>query len=294
MVGMVPSGSVTFDVAGDFNTPEPKEGKLYWHPKTQYLYYYSTTLKRSSPTTGYFPIWDGSRLYESSHSRKKKYPDDVLSNDPAALAAALDDTTANRVKYLQRRMDRDKILHPEIAPGDNMFTQCVKTVIQRMEITMVDLHDMAAGKLSEHVVDNYYSSLNSINMMRQEKWIVWMDVILKMTYSITVVEPPRTLLTYDSVEKKIDTGLIKWDSVIDPKDDPLKQIVKVLIQMKGITKTSLQREEVDYYAVNNLFTAIYGDKLLSAQLFSRFLRLADLSYSVMLYKDGEPYIQFKE
>ena len=153
---------------------------------------------------------------------------------------------------------------------------------------------MAAGKLSEHTVENFYNSLVSINMMRQEKWRVWIDIILQLTYSITVMKPPKRLLLYDSVTDKISTGVVDWDKAVSPKDDPLKRITKILIKMENITKSSLKRPEIDYYAVNNLFTSINGERDLSAELFSRFIHMANLSYTMVLYKDGREIFVFTE
>ena len=294
MVGVIPSASTTFEVISDFNSKNLREGKLYWDPKTKILYYYSQKEQRPCPTTGYFPIWDGTRTFSSSKSKIKKYPEDVLSTDVSVLSKSIDTTLADRVRYLQRKMDQNKKLEPTITPEDNAFTQCIKGIICKLELSMTDLYDMADGKLSEHMIENYYNSLVSINMMRQEKWKVWVDTILHLTYSITVFKPPKQLLLYDSVTDKINTGVVHWDQAVSASDDPLKRITKILIQMENITKASLRRPEIDYYAVNNLFTAINSTKDLSAQLFSRFIHMANLSYTMVIYKDGKEIFVFKE
>lgn len=294
MVGVIPAASTTFEVISDFNTKSPKEGKLYWDPQTKIIYYYSTTENRSCPTTGYLPIWNGTSTIVTSKSRIKRYPEDVLTTSVESLSKTLNDSLAGRVKYLQRKMDQNKNLNPEITPQDNSFTQCIKGIIVKLGLSMTDLYDLSAGKLNEHTVENYYNSLVNINMMRQEKWKVWINTILHLTYSITVFRGDKQLLFYDSVTDTVNTGVVKWDSAVSPTDDPIKRITKILIQMENVTKESLRRPEISYYAVNNLFTAIYGSKDLSAQLFSRFIRMTGLSYTLVVYKDGEEIFVFKE
>lgn len=294
MYGLVPSGAHTLEVMGDFHVKQPIEGRLYWDPETKYLYFHSKSITRPNPDTGYFPIWDGNgHIYQTQFSRQKKYPDDVLIPDTNILAAKMTKEMADKVRYYQKRMDRDRILTPNITAQDNMFTQCIKGIINQMKVTMIDLHQMSTGITSEKMIENYYNFLNSTTMMRQDKWNIWLAV-LKMTYSIDVYDNNNVkLLSYNS-ETDILDAQETWGSNIKEGDDPLTRIAKVLIQMKSINKASLQRPEIDSYAVNNLFTAINGSKALSAQLFSRFIRMANMSYDVTLYKDGETYFNFHE
>jgi hypothetical protein len=65
--------------------------------------------------------------------------------------------------------------------------------------------------------------------------------------------------------------------------------------MENITKTTLRSNEgVDDYTINNMMTTLNGDKALSAQLFSRFIRMAGLTFSVDIVKDGKIIFTYKE
>jgi len=176
-----------------------------------------------------------------------------------------------------------------------MFTQCIKGVINQKQITMIDLYDMASPKLSEKMIENYYAALIRITFMRLDKWHIWTDVILHINYVIEVYNNKKKLLTYRYPKNEFDTGIVKFDTIINTKDDPFKKIIKILMIMENITKNTLKSDEVDDYTINNMMTTINGKKSLSAQLFSRFIRMAELSYTITIYDNkGKQIFEYKE
>ena len=64
--------------------------------------------------------------------------------------------------------------------------------------------------------------------------------------------------------------------------------------MENIDKASLRSPEVDDYTINNMMTTLSGTKPLSAQLFSRFMRMARLMYTVDIMDAGTLVFQYKE
>ena len=65
--------------------------------------------------------------------------------------------------------------------------------------------------------------------------------------------------------------------------------------MNNISKTTLKTEEVDDYTINNMMTVLNSNKSLSAQLFCRFMRMANFSFSVEVFnKKNEPMSSYKE
>ena len=294
MIGTIPAGNKTYEIHGDFNISNPVEGKLYYHPETKRLYYYSTKFTRSNPNVGYFPIWNGKRTYESKFSNNKTL-NDINTNSIEELAAKINKSVAETVKYNQRRIISDVILKPAISDGDNFFTQCIKEVITGMNITMIDLVDMCNPKLTQKQIENYYSALTKIAFMRIDKWDVWINVILHVGYIITIRKDNKKIMTYTYPENKFDTGIVKYDSIANSKMDPLKKTVKIVSMMENITKTTLRSNEgVDDYTINNMMTTLNGDKALSAQLFSRFIRMAGLTFSVDIVKDGKIIFTYRE
>lgn len=294
MIGIIPSSSQTFEVYGDFKCNELVEGKLYYNPDDGRLYYYSKSETRSNPKTGYYPIWDGKDVYVTSFSNKKYFDRDVILMDIHQLSSNINKEIADQVRYNQRRADNDAILNPTLTDGDNFFTQCIKGVIQAKQITMVDLMDMACPPLTEKIVENSYASLMKITFMRMDKWNIWIDVILKLKYVVTVTKNGKQLIEYRHPEETYDTGIVSYDSIMKSKDDPLKRIIKILMTMERIDKTKLKSPEVDDYTINNMMTTINGSKPLSAQLFSRFIRMAQLSYTLKLYDGEEMIFEYKE
>ena len=294
MIGIIPSNSKTFEVYGSFNTDNPIEGKLYYDPKSDRLFLYSKVENRANPRTGYFPVWDGKQTYISNFAIEKYFSKDVTKIDINTISANINKDVAEKVLYKQRRSENNDILKPQLSDGDNMFTQCIKGVINAKEITMVDLIDMATPKLSEKIVENYYSALVRITFMRLDKWTIWIDNILHVNYILDVFKDDKKLLSYKYPKNEFDTGIVKYDSITNGDDDPFKKIIKILMVMENITKTTLKSDEVDDYTINNMMTTINGKKSLSSQLFSRFIRMAELSYVITIYDGKKVIFEYKE
>ena len=102
-------------------------------------------------------------------------------------------------------------------------------------------------------------------------------------------------MSYKYPEDKFDTGIVKYNDIAKSSDDPFKRIIKILMVMENINKSSLKSDNVDDYTVNNMVTTINGKKPLSAQLFSRFISMAKLSYSMTIYDRYDKFIfEYKE
>lgn len=294
MIGIIPSSNKTFEIFGDFSAKDLVEGKLYYHPQTKKLYYYSKEQTRSNPTTGYFPVWDGKSIYSSNYSKNKYFDRDAIQTDLDSMCSSINKEVAEEVLYKQRRSDNNEILRPQLSDGDNMFTQCIKGVINSKELTMIDLVDMSSPKLEQKVIENYYSALTKITFMRLDKWNIWINVILHVTYTIEVNKGTKKLLSYEYPKDKFDTGIVKYDNIIASSDDPFKKIIKILMVMENINKNNLRSDDVDDYTINNMITTLNGSKSLSAQLFSRFIRMADLSYTIRIYDNNKMIFEYRE
>lgn len=292
MFGIIPSGSKTYEVVGDFNSPK-EEGKLYYHPETKRLFYYSEIETRSNPKTGFFPIWNGKKTFISNFS-KEKYVDDVTKTDIETLSANINADVASMVLANQKKAMSTGALKPTIADGDNTFTQCIKGSISAMNISMVDLLDMAVPKYTTSAVQNYYAALSKITFMRIDRWLIWLD-ILKLHYDIKVTKDNKQLIYYTYLTNEFDTGIVKYDNITRSKIDPLKKIIKILMVMENISKADLKSDDVDDYTVNNMLTSINGNKPLSAQIFSRFIRMANLDYTVYMYdREGNMIFTYRD
>lgn len=304
MIGIIPTTNKTFEVFGDFSSKNLVENKLYYDPKNGRVYFYSTKETRSNPNTGYFPVWDGKNTYESQFSNKKYFDKDVKKIDINTMCSSIDQDVAKDVLYKQRRSINGDILQPQLSDEDNMFTQCIKGVINYMKISMVDLIDMTSGKLAPKIVENYYSALTKINFMRIDKWFIWIDNILHVSFEIKVFKSDKQLLSYQYPKNKFDTGIVKYDniiggnknqfSIVNTDDDPFKKIIKIIMVMENIDKNSLRSDEIDDFTINNMMTTLNGNKPLSAQLFSRFIRMAHLSYTIGIYDKDKLIFEYKE
>ena len=292
MIGIIPASSKTFEVYGMFNQTTPIEGKLYVDPDNGRVYVFSLNEKRSSPTTGFFPIWDGINKHISKFSNEKYLDKDVIKTDLATLVSGIDADTANKVLYLQRRAESNEILMPQINESDNMFTQCIKGVFGTKQLTFIDLMDLSG--FDEKLITGYYSALTKIAFMRLERWAIWIDMIFRLDFSIIVSKEEKRLLSYTHSTNKFDTGIVNYDNITKTKDDFLKKIVKIIMIMEAISKDNLRSDQVDDYTINNMMIILNTNKVLSSQLFSRFITMANLSYSVTLYEEGKSIFEYSE
>lgn len=294
MIGIIPSSNRTFEVYGDFQSENLIEGKLYYDKKDNRVYYYSKIENRSNPKTGYFPVWDGKNTYISSFSNTKYFDKDVTKVDLSSMCLSINKDVADQVIYMQRRSDNNEILRPELCDGDNMFTQCIKGIINTKELTMIDLVDMSSPRLQQKVIENYYNALVKITFMRLDKWNIWINVILHVNYTIDIFKGNRKLLSYNYRKNKFDTGIVKYDNIISTNDDSFKKIIKILMIMENINKNSLKSDDVDDYTINNMMTTLNSNKPLSAQIFSRFIRMAGLSYRIKIYDNDKMIFEYNE
>ena len=291
MIGIIPGNIKTFIVEG-YLDDKLEEDKLYADKKDNRIYLYSTKENRSSPATGYFPIWDGKKKFITQFSNEKYLDKDVVIADINGLSNNINSSIADKVKLQLRKAGDEDLLRPLISDEDNMFTQCIKGVLNQKEYTISDLIEIS--RLSEKLVTNYYIGLNKISFMRLEKWNIWVSTLLRIKYNLIIYKEDKKLLTYTYPDEKFDTGIIKYDSIINGKDDSFKKIIKIIMVMENINKDNLKNEEIDEYTVNNMLTTLKSNKPFSAQLFSRFIKLADLSYEINMIDKEKLLFQYQE
>ena len=122
MLGIIPGKDKTFTISDYFND-KMEEGKYYVDPKTNIIYLYSTHIKRSTPTNGYFPIYDGKNKIKSINS-KIITANNIVKIDISGLIKSIDKETAERIKYDIDVKEYGEFLKPTISDEDNIFTQC--------------------------------------------------------------------------------------------------------------------------------------------------------------------------
>ena len=294
VIGVIPSVDKTFEIYGDLYSSNLIEGKLYYDKETKKLYYYSTTETRSNPSTGYFPIWNGKNKIETQFSKEKYLDKDAIMVDMDSINKSVNKELSEFILYQQRKSSSDNELNPIITDGDNIFTQCIKGTISNMKITMIDLIDMGKPKIPQNIIESYYSALTKITFMRYDKWVIWIDSILHINYTIDIYKSNKKILSYKYPSDELDTGIVRYDKVVNNKDDPFKKIVKLLMVIENINKNSLRSDISDDYTINNMITTLNSNKPLSAQLFSRFIRMANLSYKMTILKEGKILFEYKE
>ena len=294
MIGIIPSASKTFEVMGDFNCRNPIEGKLYYDDDGR-LYMYSKSNRRSNPSTGYFPVWDGENTYTTKFSNIRNISE-ITNITLKSISEKIDVDTATDIKFRQRKSTDEEILRPTIQSSDNMFTQVIKSVINKHNWTMLDLFDMTSPKMDINIIDNLYTSLQKISFMRIERWNLWVDIILHLHYELNVFKGSKTLISYKYPENTFDTGIVKYNNIIQEKANAFNKIVRILCIMENISKATLRENtEVDSYTINNMFTTIMSNKALSSQLFSRFIHISGLSYQMKVFNNKkELLVDYKE
>lgn len=294
MIGIIPSASSTYEVLGDFNSDDKIEGKIYYRPTDKRLFYYSTTLRRSNPKSGYFPIWNGKDIFISNFSNEKYFDKDVLTQDILSLTSSIDNNVAEKVIRNQRLSENNTKLKPRINDSDNLFTQVIKGTICALDITKVDLIDNASKLIPEKIIEGYYNSLSKVTMMRFDKFSIWVDKILHVGYELEILKNDEKIISYEWPSNTFDTGIIKYDSIVRENDDPFKKIMKIIMFKENISKSDIKDDSVDDYTINNMMTTLHGQKPMSAQIFCRFIRLVNMSIILKIVKDQKVIFTYTE
>ena len=76
--------------------------------------------------------------------------------------------------------------------------------------------------------------------------------------------------------------------------DPFKKLIKVTMLEECIDKSDLRGDGIDEYTINNMMTILTGTKPVSAQLFSRFIRMAGLSFQMNVYEKDQIILTYRE
>jgi hypothetical protein len=131
--------------------------------------------------------------------------------------------------------------------------------------------------------------------MRLEKWNIWVDVILKLKYILKVYRGDELLLTLEHPSDTFTTTDGKqYPKIAKRKCDVFKRAVLILMECANIDKKDLRADHIDDYTVNNMMTMLNGSKAMSSQLFSRFIHMAGLTYTVVMYDDDKLIFEYKE
>lgn len=285
MIGLVKGIDQVHQVSGYF-CDRPNEGDIYVDPETKRLFIYLPNETRSSIRFSYFPIWNGKKKIITKFSNYKTI-DDVISMDISEMSRSVNKEIADKIVDELKKCNDSSPLNPVIGKDDNLFTKCVKGVLIEKGYSLPDLVEMSYPLLNEKAVMIYYLSLIKTAFMRLDKWNVWLLNILHLKYKLTILdENGNEIISYNYPENEF--GIIDDDLLEKIKcNDPLKRIVKILIDLKGITKEHFKEESIDEYTVNNLFTVITSNKSMSGQIFSRFILFAGLSYRVDMIENDE-------
>jgi len=293
MVGItIDANGETYIVSGSFDSGYYIEGNLYYHPETKQLFYYSKTEKRSNPTTGFYPIWDGENTYVTKYSIKEYYPKDVMKIDTTDLVKDLSASKAHEIVQQQQRSMSAGPLSFQITDEDNFFTQCIKEILNQKEYTLVDLIQMTKPSLSEKVLSNYCNALSKISFMRLDKWHIWLHNILHLSYGVTIYHDDRKIISFKEPNEFEVVG--PYDKILKSKMDPFKKLIKVTMLEECIDKSDLRGDGIDEYTINNMMTILTGTKPVSAQLFSRFIRMAGLSFQMDVYEKDQIILTYRE
>ena len=284
----------TFPVEGTFSD-HMEVGKLYVDPKSKRIYCFDPINQIVGDKSKYFPIYNGKQFFDSIRSYKK-YESDIVSTNVQNMANSISEQDKVDMEYRSKAVLYGDILEPEISDSDNIYSQCIKGVLQRKKYNLLDLSMMSKPKLSIDEISNLYQSLHKIAFMREKKFMIWIHQILHMEYRVICFDADgvKKLILYDSKDNTyefIDTKDIyeankkEYESIQKKSWDPLKKIINMIIQLKNYKKSDFNKKTESSYTINNMMTTIFSDKSVSAQIFSRFMRIINLPFEFVIYDD---------
>lgn len=285
MLGIVKGIGQIYSV-NDYFCDNPNEGDIYVDPETKRLFIYLKNDIHPSIKYSFFPVWNGKEKFVFKSSNYKTI-DDVICMDINQMSQKINKELAEKIIAEQKKCNNSIPLNPVIGKNDNLFTKCIKGILIQEGYSLPDLVEMSYPKLDEKAIMVYYSSLVKTAFMRLNKWNVWLLNILHLGYKLTVLDENQTeIIAY---EFPLNEFSVIDEDILDqfPCNDPLKRIVKILIYLKDITKEQFKEDDIDEYTINNLFTVINSDKIMSGQIFSRFILFANLSYRIDILSGDE-------
>lgn len=280
----------TYPVEGMFSN-QMEEGKLYIDPKSKRIYCYTTMTQVVGDASHHFPIYDGKHFFDSVRSYKK-YESDVISTDVTDMASSISEKDREDMEYRSKAVLYGDILEPEISDSDNIYSQCIKGILLHKKYNLLDLSIMSNPKLTVEEISNLYQSLHKIAFMREKKFMIWMNQILHMDYKVNCYDSnsDQLLLTYHSIDKRYefyhknnDGHREEYDEILKKSWDPFKKMINLIIKMKNYKKADFNVNTESAYTINNMMTTIFGDKSVSAQIFSRFMRIINLPFDIVIY-----------
>jgi hypothetical protein len=292
MIGIISGVNKTYIVDGSFDTPNKVEGNIYFHPTTKRLFMYIKNEKRSNPRTGFYPTWDGVNTYISAHSVDRYYPNDVIITDTSDMSQQVTAKKAEEIVHHQQRSMSGGPLSFQISDEDNFFTQCIKEILNKKQYTVVDLVQLSTPRLNDKIITNYCNALSKISFMRLEKWNIWLHNILHMKYEVIIRNGERDICSYKEPDQF--TLITDHHDLLKKKMDPLKKLIKITMIDERIDKSDLRSDDIDEYTINNMMTILTGPKPVSAQLFSRFIHMADLSFQLNVYDHDDIIVTYRE
>lgn len=280
----------TYPVEGMFSN-QMEEGKLYIDPKSKRIYCYTTTTQVVGTASHHFPIYDGKHFFDSVRSYKK-YESDVISTDVTDMASSISEKDREDMEYRSKAVLYGDILEPEISDSDNIYSQCIKGILLHKKYNLLDLSIMSNPKLTVEEISNLYQSLHKIAFMREKKFMIWMNQILHMDYKVNCYDSnsDQPILIYHSIDKRYefyhknnDGHREEYDEILKKSWDPFKKMINLIIKMKNYKKADFNINTESAYTINNMMTTIFGDKSVSAQIFSRFMRIINLPFDIVIY-----------
>ena len=290
MLGIIPGKNQTY-IIEDYFRPSMEEGKYYMDPNTKIIYLYSKKMHRSTPDYGYFPIYDGKNKIETVSS-KIFTEKDLVKMNILELIQSIDKETAERIKYDIDVKEYGECLKPQISDEDNVFTQCIKGILLKKDYNLLDLKNSSKPPLDMEKIISYYNSLNKISFMRLSKFDLWLNVIFHMNYRVSIFKKEEKILSYENKTKTFVPSA--YPEIENSKRDPFKKMANILIKMDNITKDRLRKGGDNDYTINNMLTTIFGIKTISAQLFSRFIRMAELGFVLDILDNNELVFSYRE
>lgn len=280
----------TYPVEGMFSN-QMEEGKLYIDPKSKRIYCYTTTTQVVGDASHHFPIYDGKHFFDSVRSYKK-YESDVISTDVTDMASSISEKDREDMEYRSQAVLYGGVLEPEISDSDNIYSQCIKGILLHKKYNLLDLSIMSHPKLTVEEISNLYQSLHKIAFMREKKFMIWMNQIFHMDYEVNCYDTnsDKPLLTYHSIDKRYefhipvdDAHQKEYDDILKKSWDPFKKMINLIIKMKNYKKSDFNIHTESAYTINNMMTTIFSDKSVSAQIFSRFMRIINLPFDIVIY-----------
>lgn len=192
-----------------------------------------------------------------------------------------------------------EVFIPEMRPDDDPFEKIIKCALRHMKIV---LNDLKKNLEKPHILDNLRSALTGATKnMSITKFLLWCK-ILNLDWEIRVSDADNDVQNPIGEDIWISNNFTPWEDIkpatkgifvvpLSEKDDPLKRVIKLVLDKKRINTKACEDRCASTHLVNNMKSALKHEQKTTMLYFVAWCELLDITYRITITEPSGVYFQ---